>query len=318
MMDYGSKSVGCGTSGVLQETLFPPPTNGVIVKARGIGQTYPGSCGDAPGNTYFEPAILHNGTFVKTKDFCTDVFFGQAMDWIEARSEDSQPFFPYIRPNAPHSPYVCPEAYQKPYLDAGLAKPDAAYYGMITNIDDNMGRLTARLDEGVEVEKLTAHIDLFPTLAEIAGAKRPPSVRLDGRSLMPLLLDPKADWPNRCIFVHKGRWVRGKAAEAKYADCAVRNERFRLVKNKELYDIKHDPGETKNVIDKHPEVVARMRAAYDRWWDEVLPCVVNEDVFGPKINPFKERYWQQFGAGPTRRCSIRWTQSGRSEHVGRP
>jgi arylsulfatase len=27
----------------------------------GIGQTYPGSCGDAPGNTYFDPAILHNG-----------------------------------------------------------------------------------------------------------------------------------------------------------------------------------------------------------------------------------------------------------------
>jgi len=45
----------------------------------GIGQTYPGSCGDAPGNTYFNPAILHNGTFVKTDGFCTDVFFAQAM-----------------------------------------------------------------------------------------------------------------------------------------------------------------------------------------------------------------------------------------------
>ena len=40
---------------------------------------YPGSCGDAPGNTYFDPAILHNGTFVKTKGYCTDVFFGQAI-----------------------------------------------------------------------------------------------------------------------------------------------------------------------------------------------------------------------------------------------
>src|SRR5688572_5116773 len=35
--------------------------------AGGIGQTYPGSCGDAPGNTYFNPAILHNGRFKKTK-----------------------------------------------------------------------------------------------------------------------------------------------------------------------------------------------------------------------------------------------------------
>ena len=52
--------------------------------AGGIGQTYPGSCGDAPGNTYFDPAILHNGRFEKTKGYCTDVFFAQAMQWIEA------------------------------------------------------------------------------------------------------------------------------------------------------------------------------------------------------------------------------------------
>ena len=317
----------------------------------GIGQTYPGSCGDAPGNSYFDPAILHNGTFVKTTGFCTDVFFDRALDWIGAESRKGGPFFAYISTNAPHSPYVGPEAYQRPYLDAGMATADAAYYGMIANIDDNVGRLLARLDEwklsertllifmtdnghsrgnlynagmrsakgspyqggtrvpaffrwpgtlgrGVDVNALAAHIDLFPTLAEIAGAKIPGSVELDGRSLVPLLLDAKADWPDRCLFVHKGRWARGKAAESKYADCAVRNTRFRLVNNTELYDIADDPGETKNVIDQHPEVVAKMRAAYDRWWDEVLPCMVNEDAVGPTVNPFKERYWRQFGGGP--------------------
>ena len=51
--------------------------------AGGIGQTYPGSCGDAPGNNYFNPAILHNGRFVKTEGYCTDVFFRQALRWIE-------------------------------------------------------------------------------------------------------------------------------------------------------------------------------------------------------------------------------------------
>ena len=50
----------------------------------GIGQSYPGSCGDAPGNTYFDPAILHNGKFEKTKGYCTDVFFNQATRWIES------------------------------------------------------------------------------------------------------------------------------------------------------------------------------------------------------------------------------------------
>src|SRR5215472_1212482 len=53
--------------------------------AGGIGQTYAGSCGDAPGNTYFKPAILHNGRFEKTEGFCTDVFFDQALRWIDAQ-----------------------------------------------------------------------------------------------------------------------------------------------------------------------------------------------------------------------------------------
>jgi arylsulfatase len=337
------------------EEAYQPENRGFdevfIHGAGGIGQTYPGSCGDAPGNSYFDPAILHNGTFVETEGFCTDVFFDRALDWIGVQSRKSGPFFAYISTNAPHSPYVCPEAYQRPYLDAGLSSADAAYYGMIANIDDNVGRLVARLDDwrlsertllifmtdnghcrghlynagmraakgspyqggtrvpaffrwpgmlgrGVDVNALAAHIDLFPTLAEIAGAKIPESVELDGRSLVPLLLDAKADWPDRYLFIHKGRWARGKAAESRYADCAVRNTRFRLVNNTELYDIANDPGETTNVIDQHPEVVAKMRAAYDPWWDEVLPCMVNEDAVGPTINPFKERYWRQSGGGP--------------------
>ena len=50
--------------------------------AGGIGQSYPGSCGDAPGNRYFNPLILHNDKFEKTSGYCTDVFFKQALAWI--------------------------------------------------------------------------------------------------------------------------------------------------------------------------------------------------------------------------------------------
>jgi arylsulfatase len=319
--------------------------------AGGIGQTYPGSCGDAPGNTYFDPAILHNGTFVKTKGFCTDVFFAQALRWIGEKRTEKDPFFVYLTPNAPHGPYVCPEKYARLYEGKGLNANAVAYYGMITNIDDNMGTLLAQLKEwdlerntlvlfmtdnghaigtlynagmraakgspyqggtrvpsfwrwpgvlpsGVDVDKLAAHIDLFPTFAELAGAKVPDTVKLDGRSLVPLLKDTKSDWPDRYLFVHVGRWEKGKAAESKYDRCAVRNSRFRLVNNTELHDIKADPGETKNVIAEHPEVVAAMRAAYDQWWSEILPALENENVVGPKVNPFKELYWRQFGGGP--------------------
>ena len=45
-------------------------------------------------------------------------------------------------------------------------------------------------------------------------------------------------------------------------------------------------------------MVAKLRAAYDQWWNEVQPLLVNENAVGPKINPFKELYWKQFGGGP--------------------
>jgi len=44
--------------------------------------------------------------------------------------------------------------------------------------------------------------------------------------------------------------------------------------------------------------VAKLRTAYDQWWDEVQPLLINEDAVGPKINPFKELYWKQFGGKP--------------------
>jgi len=334
------------------EAAYQPDQRGFdevfIHGAGGIGQTYEGSCGDAPGNRYFDPAILHNRVFEKTKGFCTDVFFDQATKWIDEKRKGKSPFFAFITPNAPHGPYVCPEKYAQMYEGKGLDKDAMAYYGMITNIDENVGKLLGKLRAwglegntlvifmtdnghsigkvynagmragkgtpyqggtrvpaffrwpgvlkgGVDVDKLGAHIDIFPTLAELCGGKLPEGVKLDGRSLTPLLRDGEAPWGERYVFVHVGRWAKGKAAESKYAGCAMRSLRYRLVNNKELYDIKSDPGETKNVIEEKPEVVAAMRAAYDRWWEEVLPAMENEEALGPKVNPFKELYWKQFG-----------------------
>jgi len=325
--------------------------------AGGIGQTYPGSCGDAPGNTYFAPAILHNRVFEKTKGYCTDLFFGQATKWI-GEKKGKGPFFAYITPNAPHAPLNCPPEYQKPYEDMGLDPKVAAFFGMITNIDDNVGRLLGKLREwgierdtlvifmndnggtaglkifnagmragkgtpynggtraasfwrwpgviksGVDEDKLTAHTDVFPTLAELAGAKIPEGVKLDGRSLVPLLKDGNAEWPDRFLFTHVGRWDKGMARESKYRNCSVRSPRFNMVslggagKKWELYDLKNDPGEKKNGIDEHSDVVKQMEAAYDKWWAEILPCLENENAVGPAVNPFKELYWKQFGGGP--------------------
>jgi arylsulfatase A-like enzyme len=321
--------------------------------AGGIGQTYPGSCGDAPSNSYFNPAILHNGRFVKTTGYCTDVFFKQAGTWIEKQRGASKPFLALITPNAPHTPLDCPDdnfARYKGRVPDNVAK----FFGMIANIDDNFGALMKQLDAsglatntlvifltdnggtvgvqtfnagmrgrkvtpyiggtrvpsfwrwpagfagGVDCATLTAHIDVFPTLSEMAGVKLDAALakQVEGRSLLPLLKNPRAEWPDRFLITHVGRWERGRAEDAKFKNCAIRNTRFALVNNTELYDLKNDFGQKTNVFEQHPAVVSQLRAEYDKWWSDVQPLLVNENVTGPKVNPFKARYWQQFGGGP--------------------
>ena len=82
----------------------------------GIGQSYKGSCGDAPKNTNIDPTLLHNGIFEKTTGYCTDLFFAQAIKWMENKHQAKQPFFAYITPNAAHGPHVVPEKYYQHYL----------------------------------------------------------------------------------------------------------------------------------------------------------------------------------------------------------
>jgi arylsulfatase len=320
----------------------------------GIGQKYPGTCADAPGNSYFNPWIRHNGRFEKTEGYCTDVFFRQAGRWIGDRRKGQSPFFAYITPNAPHAPLDCPEDYIARYRGRVPDENTARFFGMVANIDDNVGRLLAQLkDQGLErdtlflfmtdnggtggvkihnagmrgakntpyrggvrvplfarwpgefrpgdVAALTAHLDLFPTLAEIGGARLPKDLPLDGRSLLPLLRDPRAAWPDRHLFNHIGRWEKGKAKDSKFARCRVRNARYSLVnldkgpQGWELYDIPADPGEKSDVASANPAVVKSMSAAYDRWWEEILPCLENEDAVPPAAPPYHEAFRRQMG-----------------------
>lgn len=113
----------------------------------GIGQAYACSNADAPGNKYTNPVIRHNGTFVQTHGFCTDVFFHAALGWIKAKSETKQPFFCYIATNAPHGPFIAPKKNAKRFTDLGFSTETAGFYGMVENIDENMGLLLAKLDD---------------------------------------------------------------------------------------------------------------------------------------------------------------------------
>ncbi|GGF36274.1 N-acetylgalactosamine-6-sulfatase [Echinicola rosea] len=97
------------------------------------------------GNDYFDDTYWHNGVLTEYEGYCTDVFFSEALRFIE-ENKDS-PFFCYISTNAPHGPLNCPEDYLDMYKDvAGLSESHQRFYGMISNIDDNFKRLRDKLE----------------------------------------------------------------------------------------------------------------------------------------------------------------------------
>lgn len=116
----------------------------------GVGQTP-----DYWDNSYFDDTYFHNGEPQSYKGYCTDVYFREAKRFIEESVEAGKPFLAYISTNAPHGPYHCPEKYWKPYLAQGLTERQAIFFGMIANIDENVGALRQWLrNEGLEKDTI--------------------------------------------------------------------------------------------------------------------------------------------------------------------
>lgn len=302
----------------------------------GVGQTP-----DFWGNDYFDDTFRHNGKLEKFSGYCTDVFFAEALKFIETNKD--RPFFAYIPTNAPHSPYNVAEDYSRPFRERGVPDQRANFYGMITNIDENVGRLLAKLDGlgltentilifmtdngsaagfnaktgdgfnadmrgikgsaydgghrvpcfirwpaklrgGRDVDRLTAHIDLLPTLIELAGLKKPDQVKFDGTSLVPLLTVSGIDWPDRILFVQSHRIEHPQP----WRQSAVMTDRWRLVDGKELYDIRFDPSQKKDTAGNQTKVMVTLREAYEVWYrdvsqrfDEYCEFVIGSDNENP-------------------------------------
>ncbi|MFV2070312.1 MAG: sulfatase-like hydrolase/transferase, partial [Pirellulales bacterium] len=260
-----------------------------------------------------------------------------------------KPFFCYLATNCQHTPLEVRDEDLALYADQDLsnarfpqkighklpAKTDtsrvARIYGMITNIDDNVGRLRkaldaegltrntivifmvdngpagparynagmrglktevreggihspffvrwpARLKAGHSSDRIAAHIDVLPTVLEACGVAPPADLKLDGRSLLPLLEGEKADWPDRTLFTqsHRGN------EPILYHNFAARTQKWKLLNNSgfgkegytgpykfELYDMASDPLEMDDVAADHPDIVADLRKEYEAWFRDV-------------------------------------------------
>jgi arylsulfatase A-like enzyme len=283
----------------------------------GVGQTP-----DFWGNDYFDDTFRHNSRLEKFSGYCTDVFFAEAMKFIEANKD--RPFFAYIPTNAPHAPYNVADEYSRPFRERGVPEQRANFYGMITNIDENVGRLIEQLDDlkltdntilifmtdngsaagfnqktgdgfnadmrgtkgsaydgghrvpcyirwparlrgGRDVDHLTAHIDLLPTLIELAELKDPNHYKFDGTSLVPLLGNGAVNWADRILFVQSHRIEHPEP----WRQSAVMTNRWRLVDGKELYDMRFDPSQSKDTAGNQRKVVDTLRQAYEEWYADV-------------------------------------------------
>ncbi|ONI44219.1 hypothetical protein AN641_01210 [Candidatus Epulonipiscioides gigas] len=279
------------------------------------------------GNDYFDDTYWVDGVPQKFKGYCTDVFFEEGIKFIDQNKD--KPFFCMITPNAPHGPLNVPRNYNDMYKDdTRVPAHRKRFYGMITNIDDNFGKLINYLEEnnlientivifmtdngtaggfnmdkqgnitsgynaglrgsknseydgghrvpfffrydalnlnnGIDENNITASVDLMPTLLDFCGVDKG-NHTFHGISLKPLLCNGIVT--DRAVVTDSQRVPH----PIKWRKSAVMRDSWRLVNGTELYDIDADRAQRNDISAEHPEVVEKLRADYDKWWELVSP-----------------------------------------------
>jgi arylsulfatase A-like enzyme len=111
-------------------------------------------------NDYFDDVYCRNGERQRYQGYCTEVFFSEAMDWVLEQKRKEKPFFLFLPTNAPHAPHFVPAAdreavdahfhaneHQLPDLEPDLSDRIIRFLAMIRNLDNQVGRLRAFLDD---------------------------------------------------------------------------------------------------------------------------------------------------------------------------
>lgn len=127
--------------------LFGKWHNGQHMPNHPMGQGFEeffGFCGGHWSN-YFDTELEHNGKKVQTTGYITDVLTDKAIAFIETNKD--KPFLCYVPYNTPHSPHQVPDAYFDKYKVKGISDELASIYGMVDNMDSNIGRLLKKLDD---------------------------------------------------------------------------------------------------------------------------------------------------------------------------
>ncbi|MEM6641426.1 MAG: arylsulfatase [Bacteroidota bacterium] len=273
-----------------------------------------GELSDYWGNSYFDDVYFVNNEPQQFKGYCTDVWFEEAMKFIEATKDE--PFFVYLPTNAPHSPFIVDPKYAEPYKHLeGTKINNANFYGMLVNLDENFGKLNqflkdkkladntilifltdngsggglskdgklghdygfrgskghktegghrvpffirwpdAKIKGGKDIDELTTHVDLLPTLAGLCDITIPETMQLDGVDFSGLLTKREKELPERTVYVHHNQDWRPPMDENK---TCIMKDQWRLVNGKKLYDIEKDRHQENDLAGQFPEVVKEL------------------------------------------------------------
>ncbi|MBK7930603.1 MAG: arylsulfatase [Bryobacterales bacterium] len=292
-------------------------------------------------NDYQNGRYHDNGVEKRFDGYCTDFWFSEAMSWMGRQQQSGKPFFCYLPTNVPHGPAWVAAKYSDPYQRDKLP---AGFFGMVANLDENLGKLDQFLvksglrdntivifmtdngatagapvfNAGMRGRKTMLYEgghrvpcfvrwpkgnlsqpsaidypgqmqDWLPTLIDLCSLKAPSAAKFDGASLAPLLRG-KAGMPDRMLVVQYGQVPK------KWESNVIWNQ-WRLVNGKELYDFRANPAEDRDLASANPDVVARMRAHYERWWASVEPGVQEPEPVAVIGSPHES---------PTKLCSADW------------
>ncbi|MBM3762017.1 MAG: hypothetical protein FJW36_17440 [Acidobacteria bacterium] len=262
-------------------------------------------------NWYFDSPVERNGKPSQLQGYIADSLTNEAINFIKRPSRD--PYFLYLAYNTPHAPYQVPDSYFNQFANRGLTPENQSIYAMVSNLDDNLGRLLQNVDSntivcflcdngpqtdrfnaglrgrkgsvyeggtrsalylrypnklqpGRKIDTVAGHIDILPTLLDMANVKRPQGPPIDGLSLVPLLEGNSSSWPNRNLFTHADQQPDPRNP---YPGC-IRDQRYKMVNGKELYDLIADPAESTNIAAQQPDRLARMIKDYETWFASTL------------------------------------------------
>jgi arylsulfatase A-like enzyme len=295
--------------------------------ARGFQEYYGFTSGH--WGQYFDPELDHNGKLVRGRGYITDDLTNHALDFIAKNRE--QPFFCYLPFNTPHAPMQVPDRFFdkftnfEPKLRATNPQQEEipmtrAALAMCENIDWNVGRVLAKIDElGLRDDTIVLYFsDNGPNSwrwnggmkgrkgsVDEGGLRSPLLIRWSGRirpgtrvrqiagaiDLLPTLADlsgvpltskkPLDGKSLRPLLEGQaGGWPDRMIFSLQNKRISVRTQQYRLDAEGRLFDLVADPGQERDIAAGKPEVAARLRKAVESWAQEVLPQV------GPDERPY--------------------------------